>query len=128
VLALNYPSPTLSRLIDPLKLALERPPMDRRHPMWYAARRGILRAELNRVIPGWSTTNEGRSDQRWYWAAPALLDARCSLDTNMAQQPRAGQSRSRSDEDYSTGLSKHINLFAEVFNGKVELGIPQVIS
>jgi hypothetical protein len=86
----------------------------------------ILRAELNRVIPGWSTTNEGRSDQRWYWAAPALLDARLApwIRTWLSNPRGWGSLAPDPDEDYSTGLSKHINLFAEVFNGKVELGHP----
>jgi hypothetical protein len=127
VLALIYPSPTLARLIDPLRLALETS-TDGPPAADLVSRRAqeILRAELDRVLPGWSASSEGRVDQRWYWAAPALLDARSApwVRTWISDPRGWGRLAPDPDEDSATGLSKHIDHFGEVFDGKVEFGRP----
>jgi hypothetical protein len=127
VLALMYPSPALGRLIDPLNLALEVSDSGPATADLVLRRAGeILRAELDRVLPGWSTGSEGRVDQRWYWAASALLDASLApWIRGWISDPHgwAGLA-SDPDEDYPTGFSKHIDHFGEVFDGKVDLGRP----
>jgi len=125
VLALMYPSPTLGRLVDPLKIALEGGGPPASESVMRRAEE-ILRAELDRVMPGWSTGSEGRVDQRWYWAAPAILDARLApWVRGWIGDPQgwAGLA-SDPDEDYPTGFSRHVDHFGEVFDGKVELGRP----
>lgn len=71
LLATLYPSTVLARVGDPLSLARERGqlPMSRDETMRLVEER--LAGELS-VLPA----GEGSEDQRWYWAAPFLLDAR----------------------------------------------------
>ena len=70
-LLLLYPSPTLASLVDPVALSLEQgelPTLDD------VLRRVELRvaAVLETLVAG--TADVGRADERWYWAAPALVD------------------------------------------------------
>ena len=75
-LVLEYPSPTLSRIVDPLKVALD---LGQGSPvsvdLLLEHARAAVRNELRRAGIAQRVT-EGPIDQRWYWAAPALLDCR----------------------------------------------------
>jgi hypothetical protein len=73
VLALMYPSPTLAQLADPLVLmratgqgAL---PTAKQAEAWATQ---SLEGLLSELPP--SSTGSDRVDERWYWAAPILLD------------------------------------------------------
>lgn len=73
-LALMYPSIFLSTEIDPLRMALEHEgpgPV----PIEVARRRAadVIEAGL-RETELWSGAAGGQADQRWYWAALAILD------------------------------------------------------
>jgi hypothetical protein len=72
VIAWLLPSPTLATKIDPLEIALRRGsgPLDAQ----------VLRDEVKTVCRSLVETlpdaGEGtRADERWYWAAPILLDS-----------------------------------------------------
>lgn len=73
VFALAYPSVTLARLGDPLEIA--------RSIGTLPAPRDAVLAEIRRRIegaleslPSGDAETGGAADQRWYWAAPILLD------------------------------------------------------
>lgn len=72
-LALLYPSSSLAEAIDPLKLAVHTGrPMTALEARRIAS--AIVREKLKEFrVPG---KRAGRQDDRWYWAAPVLLDKR----------------------------------------------------
>ncbi len=73
VLILLYPSPTLADLIDPLNLSVAYHKEGPIPPEIMVERAGeVLKPLLLRLTEG--TTDSGPEDQRWYWAAPALMD------------------------------------------------------
>lgn len=75
--ALLYPSLTLARLGDPLAIArdLGELPVDRKRLLDLVAAR--LARALEPFGPG---TDSAVADQRWYWAAPMLLDRELGSD------------------------------------------------
>ena len=73
VLILLYPSPTLADLVDPLNLSMAHHEEGPIPPGVMVERAGeVLKPLLLKYIEG--TTDSGPEDQRWYWAAPALMD------------------------------------------------------
>ena len=71
-LAWMLPSPTLARSIDPLGIALQHgqgQPVERDTLVKHARR---VCGELLSTLP--AGDNSGREDERWYWAAPAMLE------------------------------------------------------
>ena len=73
VLILLYPSPTLADLVDPLNLSMAHHEDGPIPPDIMVERAGeVLKPLLLRLIEG--STDSGPEDQRWYWAAPALMD------------------------------------------------------
>jgi hypothetical protein len=74
VFALMYPSPSLARLADPLALARELEtdggPVGL-HVMLAEAERRAGEA-LSEAVP--ARVTDGPTDERWYWAAPLVLD------------------------------------------------------
>jgi len=75
VLIMLYPSPSLATLVDPLKIAMsyqgdDLVPAD--DLVDSAAE--LLKPSLDRLLAG--APDSGPEDQRWYWAAPALMDGR----------------------------------------------------
>ena len=76
VLALCYPSLALSRCYDPLELARQFREQHGRAPALAELHAGIetdVRARLA-ALSFRQDQGEGRKDERWYWAAPLLLD------------------------------------------------------
>ena len=79
VLGMLYPSAALARLGDPLKLARQHggaPVAIDDAVAWVA---GQLSSRLDELLArieadGGSIPRTGREDERWYWAAPILLD------------------------------------------------------
>lgn len=71
LLAILYPSTVLASLGDPLSIAREHQtmPMDRDELL------GIVEDRMTRALEDFPNPR-GQDDQRWYWAAPFLLDAR----------------------------------------------------
>lgn len=69
-LSLLYPSPTLATAADPLAFSASNPDGDIPELLFWARER--VRAVMGRLPAGDPERDE---DERWYWAAPLLLDA-----------------------------------------------------
>ncbi|MEV6872227.1 helicase-related protein [Amycolatopsis sp. NPDC051128] len=94
VLALLYASSTLARLGDPLRAAQH---LGLPLPLPGAALRDAVRAEVVRVLDDLPDGNPDQAvDQRWYWAAPFLLDLE---HLGGAQRPLLPTMFSRGDDD-----------------------------
>jgi hypothetical protein len=125
-LALIYPSPALALLTDPLRLALENggDPLSRRVALERTI--GILSERLRPLLE--QATTSTAADQRWYWAAPALLDAQLfpairEWCTNEEGWRSIGAGH---EEDKSSGFYEHLEHLVEAMNGRLEppLGRP----
>lgn len=95
VLALTYPSVALARLGDPLEVSRSvraQLPLDR--PALVQAVRQRVEAALS-SLP--DPTSTAAPDQRWYWAAPFLLDAAVSGNSELISE--MGRWEARSSED-----------------------------
>ena len=128
VLILLYPSPTLANLIDPLLLSMtnhEEGPIPSDLLIEKAGE--ILRPHVDGLTEG--TPDTGLEDQRWYWAAPALLDwNRFPKVTNWLVDETDGW-RSISIEGHAERgdrFAEHLEFFAKVMNQDFEppLGRP----
>jgi hypothetical protein len=79
VFALLYPSPVLARLGDPLQVARQlgaTEPLEAQQVLSEVERR--LEEALQPLMP--DVPSDGPVDERWYWAAPLLLDGRDDVD------------------------------------------------
>ncbi len=125
-LALIYPCATLARAIDPLGLALaigNARPADARAVRAEARQRiGDLLAKVTKTHP----TTDGNADQRWYWAALALLDQKHSAGELAAwvrdQEDGWLSTQAAEDGDAADGFRKHLEHFIEAIEGKLILG------
>jgi hypothetical protein len=144
-LGLIYPSIVLAQLGDPLAIASDL----RRHqdgilPSLDSIREETERRveEVLRELPG-SEQGTGRADERWYWAAPILLDLHRHNAATRAwfEQPRLttdwrgeGSDRRRDpDEDVGapaeepptagSAWAKHVALAKTLVEGGVTLGL-----
>lgn len=128
VLILLYPSPTLADLVDPLLLSLaeqEDGPIPSN--VLIEKTEEILKPVLDKQTEG--TPDTGTEDQRWYWAAPALLDGnRFPNVTNWLVDETNGW-RTISIEGHAERgdrFAEHLELFAKAMNKDFEppLGRP----
>jgi hypothetical protein len=133
-LGLLYPSAVLASYLDPLAIALEDgkgEPVEldeiRRH---VGAR---IRPLVERLTAG--SPSDGPVDQRWYWAAPVLLDARHQPDAVAwiaANDGLAGLYADQEDpeegedalEAKETGYTRHVQELLRVARGEDKLGRP----
>jgi hypothetical protein len=137
VLSLLYPSPTLARTVDPIAIAAElgneKPPTAEQVKRRAASQiRGLLQQTGQ-----WPAAQEGREDQRWYWASLAMLDARFApwmKRWSTATETGAWRNVSTdSDEEPSSGFVRHVELFSAFFDGAQDLGrapddLPEVLA
>lgn len=120
VVGMAYPCRTLVEQLDPLALALEldgNPPTERQ--LRNAATRRATEL-LAKVVAGFERRS-GRVDERWYWAAPVLLDLRCY------GQPTAGFPIEPDDEEVHenrTAIDRHAETWQRLVNGELNLGRP----
>lgn len=70
-LLLQYPSPTLASLVDPMSLSLAADSLPELKDVEAEVTRRV-REILKSLLSGF--TESGRIDERWYWVAPAWLD------------------------------------------------------
>jgi hypothetical protein len=106
-LALLYPALTLARLGDPLEVArsLGTPmPLDRQALLDVV--RGRVQGALAKLPEG--SPRIGTPDQRWYWAAPFLLDRKLATGDNFAFLSRMRTWDDRDDEDQESRLGAHL--------------------
>ena len=122
-LLLLYPSPALSNLIDPMRLAVEQAtPLSTRALRDFA----VNRAEnLTKRMPGARRSTDGRQDQSWYWAGIARHDFRRFSGMGDWLRYQAGwrslMERERADPEHSI-FGDHVEHFLQGALGSVELG------
>jgi len=135
VLAMLYPCMTLARNYDPLVVAQGL----KQNGHWPAleAVAGQVRADIDSalrplILPHYRPGPEeqrGADDQRWYWAAPLLLDLTSFPTATKAwlERPDLAQvwagTQSEGDEDHS-GWSEHVAHAREFLAGRKHLGRP----
>lgn len=108
-LALVYPSLALARIGDPLEVA--RTVSDslpaNRQAVYDEVRRRVV-TQLDRLPRGDATGTA--TDQRWYWAAPFLLDRLEPTPQHQQFVELMGGWSSWDEEDRKSGLAQHIEL------------------
>jgi hypothetical protein len=111
VFALLYPSPTLARLGDPLRVVAARDGgLPTREELIEAVKDQLGR----RLRPLLSQAQDGPPDENWYWAAPLLLDAYANPDLIDGWLGRPGapsawdSGEARSDAD--SAFAAHVDL------------------
>jgi hypothetical protein len=123
--ALFYPCVTLARVVDPLLMALEAGGAASPDGVRAAAKRRI-RDSLSETRPWVNAPSDGRVDQRWYWAAPAVLDgkhARRALA--WVKNPEGWRTvESHDGEHHGGAFDQHLVEFAEAFLARMALGRP----
>ena len=106
-LALLYPGLVLARFGDPLEVARTAGvelPMSRT-ALLKAVHEGVLEA-LTKLPEG--SPRVGTADQRWYWAAPFLLDRRLAAGENASFLSRMREWDGQDDQDQESRLSSHL--------------------
>ena len=126
VLALLYPSFALAESVDLIEIAGaggDGSAMSSEAVVKRASE--ALRPQVDRIVAG--APSHGRVDERWYWAAPLLLDAHrdpeCAttwLDDEKTASGWPGDGAAIGDSSWS----EHVEQAAEVARGEVELGRP----
>ena len=116
VIAWLLPSPTLATTVDPLALALEKhtgkPPRSEDVLDAAESRCQKLVRRLPRGGPG------SRPDERWYWAAPALLEK----DTNVISWVKEEWVAAEDDHDPGKLFRDHLVQFRSAAAGALDLG------
>ena len=119
-LLLQYPSPSLAALVDPVGLALElgdgHLPRLEEVLMSVGERiEHLLRPLLE------NTPSQGRDDERWYWAAAALLDAKAfpGLARWCIQFDGWRVVHDGKDADPGATFSEHLKNLALAFRGEL---------
>jgi len=128
--ALVYPSPTLARLGDPLALARATG-----GPQTLDQVLDQVEADLVDALSELPTQNrEGRVDERWYWAAPLMLDSRAdaapwmghkrqylsSWGNNAGDDPAGAETEGEQSGDGAFG--EHVDVAAQAYRGELDLG------
>lgn len=122
-LLMLYPSPMLSNLIDPMRLAVERGQPLSANELRQAALDKA--AHIAKRMPGTGKKADGRHDQSWYWAAIAKHDFGNYSGTGDWLQNKTGwRAVLERDEEHSKDsiFSDHVEYFLQGALGKVELG------
>ena len=103
-LALLYPGLTLARLGDPLEVVRA---LGTSMPLGRQALLDTVRDRIRDVLARLpeGSPRAGTPDQRWYWAAPFLLDRRIAAGDNFAFLSRMRAWDDRDDEDQESRLA-----------------------
>lgn len=126
-LALVYPCRTLAKEVDPLTLANaagELPSLEAA-----AAEAGRVAAELLVPVVKEFADPAGPPDERWYWAAPLLIDRVHDAEATRAWFDRPALAREWSGEAAasgrgSAGWAGHVRLARRAVRGEFRLGTP----
>lgn len=128
VIAWMLPSPTLANKIDPLKIALRRGdgPINSQE---LRAEVKVICSSLLEALP--KPLQGTRVDERWYWAAPVLLDSHnglldwCKSDTGWRSivSEKEDDEDGKDDKDEKVShFFKHINILVDMAESHTQLG------
>ena len=117
VIAWMMPSPTLAAIIDPLMISLSRgggplPAQEMKNEV-----KAICSSLLKR-LPGAGAGS--RADERWYWAAPILLDSKNGLLEWCKSE--SGWRAATPGHEAGTRFKDHIDLLVKMAEGEISLG------
>ncbi len=123
---LLYPSVTLAMEVDPLGICLAFEGEGLPTKDWVRARVREKIAELLRPTVAKLAAEEGREDQRWYWAALAILDSKYApwMKTWLSSTGAEGWHRAgvSADEESDSGFARHTSYFTEFMGDFPVLG------
>jgi len=117
VIAWLLPSPTLATVIDPLMISLSRGG----GPLPAQEMKNEVKAICRDLLESLPDAGEGsRADERWYWAAPILLDS----NNGLLEWCRSESGWRAAAADYETGtrFKDHIDLLIKMAEGEMPLG------
>lgn len=131
VLTSLYPCVTLATKVNPLSVAKELC-VNGELPSYEQMLSGIsnrvrqLLEETGILLPAGKTK---QADERWYWAALAILDRYFSpglvqewLEPGNPEKDWRGLIKGKRDVDADSGFTEHVNLFHKYFNSPEALG------
>lgn len=128
VLILMYPSPALATLIDPLNIAVsyQKDELISAAALLNSAAE-LIRPSLDQLLA--DAPASGSEDQRWYWAAPALLDGKRFPDIkNWLLDDKKGwfSIAKEGSGERGEGLREHLELFRQTMDHAIDspLGRP----
>lgn len=121
-LALHYPSSTLAALGDPLEIARQiggTPPLPQQQVLDLVRERVTeALAQLPTGLAELPTALAGTAeDQRWYWAAPFLLDRAADPDGDVTAV--MSRTESAAGDDGGSALSEHLRLARSITAGEL---------
>jgi hypothetical protein len=117
VVAWLLPSPTLATKIDPLEIALRRGS----GPLDAQVLRDEVKTACRSLVETLPDAGEGtRADERWYWAAPILLDSHNGLLDWC--KSHSGWRSATPDHESGTRFKDHIDLLVSMAEGNIPLG------
>ncbi|MBN1536886.1 MAG: hypothetical protein JW908_09160 [Anaerolineales bacterium] len=130
IFSLLYPCMTLAEKIDPLFISRE---FEQGNPTSFYVIlkvREKIKDLLNQATASIREQRDGRDDDRWYWAALALLDRRFYrnsinewFQTTDAELAWHRMLKPGSEDDQESGFVEHVREFIELFKSeKVSLG------
>jgi len=126
VLALLYPCVTLAEIADPLSLSLAHGGDSLPEKKLVLERAAAAIEDRLKELKISMKPGDNREDQRWYWAAPVLLDAASGKGAAAWLRGETGweEAVAGEEEDEVSGFEKHVRYLAEFTSTKVELGKP----
>ena len=128
ILPLFYPSPSLSEAGDPLSLAAESGiPVTTREALEAVMERLRQRFRDAGVVVRADASSEvrvGQTDQRWYWAAPAMLDRVLHPGVRDWVRAEDGWPSATSGGAENWGFRRHVAEFGRAMAGQPNLGEP----
>lgn len=122
--AFVYPSPVLSNLGDPLAIVRE---LDARGSP--APAESVLELARERIMSALqphleASEQHGQPDQRWYWAAPLLLDALDDESGLRAWFDQSGSAAWTGADQPDSGFERHLREARDWLTGERSLGRP----
>lgn len=117
VIAWLLPSPTLATKIDPLEIALSHGS----GPLPAKELKAEVKAICRSLLESLPDAGPGsRADERWYWAAPILLDSQNGLLDWCKSE--SGWRSATPDHESGTRFKDHIDLLVNMAEGNISLG------